>query len=189
MGDLITAGQDLTPAVLNQYYGYADSTQTTVTADSLSNLSTAYTIPENEPQAGTVYELECGGNGTWGSSSPPQLIFAFCLNGNAVGYNPSVAGAAFSASANFRWSAKARFVCTDGVQHWTGTLTVTLNQNANPVNPGTAADNSVALTDSSVTGINESVSSAITAAIQCNWAATTGSPTITNQWTTFKKVS
>ena len=191
MGVLILAGQTLQAGEgqgqLSQYYGYADTTATTVTAAASANLSSVYTIPAGEAYAGAAYELACGGTGTWGSTQQ-QLVFVFFL-GTAFGSAQAgkVAAGALAASATFQWSARMTAVCKDGVSAWLGSITAVVQENVNPANPGTASTNALPVTCAPVP--TASVSSAINVAVQAFWGATTGSPTITNNWTTFRKIA
>ncbi len=60
MGNLAVAGQRLTAAFLNQYYGQADTAAQTVTAATQQPLTTSYSIPANEPVVGSAYPLAYG---------------------------------------------------------------------------------------------------------------------------------
>jgi hypothetical protein len=190
MGTLIVAGNDLTPGLLNQYYGFADTTLTTVTATSTQHLSSVYTIPAGEPSVGSAYELWCGGSGQWGSTQQ-ALTMGFYLNSTQVGVGVTIAAAAFAANANFRWTACMRVACasTGGGGTWLGSMEGIVTQTSNSLLPGTAADNTVPFADGDVSAITAATNANITAAIQAFWASATGSPTISNRWTIFRKVS
>jgi hypothetical protein len=193
-GPLIYAGQvqqaGQGQAQLSQYYGYADTTQTTVTAASLANLSTVYSIPANEPYAGAAYELTCAGYGTWASSGPQALTLSPLLgSGTITGTARVIAAAAFSASAAFQWWTTIGITCSDGVSSWQGSMTGAVAETANALNPGTAADNSVALAGATSASYTAAVSSALSVALQAKWALTTGAPTLTCVRTTFRKVA
>jgi hypothetical protein len=194
MGALIQAGQDLVagtgPGQLNQYYGLADTTQTTVTAAAFANLSTPYVIPAGEPYADAAYELSIAGAGVWGGTQQ-ELFFSMYLNGT-FGLTTAVAAAALSASAVFTFSMRFSFTCADGISEWWGDLLGNVIQVASGVNPGTAANNGIPLAgtnSSSASPRIAAVSAPVTAAIQAKWNATTGAPTITNYKTTFRKVA
>jgi len=191
MGNLIVAGNDLTPAVLNQYYGYADTTSTTVTAATATRLTTSYSIPASEPAAAeSAYEILFGGSGTWGSTQ--QLIgFQLHLQAVSVVANVSIAATAFSASAGFRFAGRALLVCdsTGATGGFYGALDITLTQTANAVLPGTTADNTVAIADANAAAATIDTTSAMAAIVTAGWAGTTGAPTITNRHTVFRKVS
>lgn len=192
MGDLILPGQ-VPPATaaaggLNQYYGFADTSTTTVTAASAANLSSVYTIPAGEAYTDAAYELKCGGTGTWGSTQQ-QLTLAMALNGTSFGSGGAghVAATALAASASFFWSATYELTCVDGVSSWNCMLTAIVGEGTNAANPGTATTNTIPL----VVMLNHTatVSSAITVAVQALWASTTGAPTITNSMTRFRKTA
>jgi len=191
MGALIQPGQLLVagtgPGQLNQYYGMADSNLTTVTAAAQANLSTPYTIPAGEADyAGASYELSCGGIGTWGSTQ--QLLDFQVLVGTSV-ITLVVAAAALSASAGFYWRCLMELECADGLSGWWATLSGSLSVSGAALNPGTAADQAVALAAANSTVHTASVASPITVALQAKWGSTTGAPSISNYRTSFRKVA
>lgn len=192
MGALIQAGQALVagtgPGQLNQYYGLADATQTTVTSASFANLCTPYVIPAGEAASpGTAYELSCAGFGTWGSTVQ-SLEFSTYL-GSGFGSNPTVGAALFNASQAFTYSLTLKLTCSDGVDSWWGDLQGSLVNSTTTLLPGTSANNACPIAGCN-TGVHlAAVSGGLTAVIQCKWSATTGGPTITNTKTTWRKVA
>jgi hypothetical protein len=190
MGTLILAGQQLPADLLDQYYGFADTTQTTVNTTGPASLSTAYVIPANEPVAGSAYEIRCGGGGTWGSTAQ-YLTLSLWLGGQEIFSNVTVSFAAFSANAGFRWRAQATLVCavSGSGGEWYGDMEWTLTQIANQVNPGTAADNTVSVADADGSEVGVDTTSNMTAVIKAGWASATGSPAITCFHTVFRKIS
>ena len=190
---LIQAGQDLQagqqPGQLSQYYGYADTTQTTVTAAAATDLSTLYTIPAGEPYAGAAYELSCGGYGTWASSGPQALTLNPLLGSGAVPIGRVIAAAAFSASAVFNWSVTIEMICSDGVSAWQVSYLGAVVETANALNPGTASTNAVSFAGATSSAYTAAVSSSVPVAFQAKWALTTGAPTITCVRTSFRKVA
>ena len=188
---LILAGQDLQAGQgqgqLSQYYGYADTNQTTVTAAAAANLSTVYTIPAAEAYAGASYELSCAGFGTWGSTQQALTLKPFLGSVTAIGR--VIAAAAFAASAAFNWSVTIRMTCSDGVSNWQVSWDGAVVETASALNPGTASTNAVPLAGATSSAQTASVSSAITVALQAQWAATTGAPTLTCVRTNFRKVA
>lgn len=194
MGTNIFAGQTLVagqqPGQLNQYYGMADTVQTTVNVATLAVLSSLYTIPAGEASyAGAAYELECGGYGTQASGTGLSLTFAMSMNGTTFGGSPTIGGAAITPSQTFRWKLKYTMVCADGVSGWWATLDGSVAESGTNLVPGGSGSQSIAIADSN-TGLHAaSVGSPISVSIQCKWSATTGSPTITNILTTFRKVA
>lgn len=194
MGTLILAGQTLTAGEgqgqLSQYYGLADTTPTTVTAAALANLSTAYVIPAGEAYANAAYELRCGGYGVWGSTQQQLNLKAYLNGALSNGATGAIAATAFSASLGFVYRATIDLVCVDGASQWMWTMDAIVTQTAAAALPGTAADNTVPVSSGPHAGpATASVSSAITVALQADWASTTGAPTITNTWTKFRKVA
>lgn len=191
MGNLWVAGQDPTPAALNQYYGAADTGATAVTANSSTRLTTSYSIPANEPAAAeSAYEITFGGSGTWGSTQQ-ALSFELSLQATTICANGTIAAGAFAASASFRFHGRALLVCdtTGATGGFYGSMLVTLTETANNVLPGTAADNTVPLADSNSAAVTIDTTSAMAAIVKCHWASATGSPTITNRMTVFRKIS
>jgi len=183
-GQLLVAGQ--AEGELNQYYGYADSNASTVTSSTYGNLSTQYTIPAGEAYAGAGYELACGGTGTWGSTQQTMTFQA--IVGTSV-LTMAIAAAALSASAGFYWRTLLELECADGVSGWWATFSGSISVSGAPLNPGTAADQAIALAAANSSVHTASVSSAISVALQAKWASTTGAPTISNYRTSFKKVA
>jgi len=186
-GDPLTAGEQ--PGQLNERYSFADTTVTTVTAATLQNLSTAYTIPAGEPYAGASYTLECGGFGTWGSTQQNLKYAGYLGAAFGAGNAGQIAAAAFSASAAFGWRARVDLTCEDGISLWRVSADGKVTQTTNAALPGTAADNSVSWTVGPTGSLTAAVSSPLVAVLQAEWAATTGAPTITTTWTRFAKVA
>jgi hypothetical protein len=199
MGVLWAAGSRITASMMNQYYGYSDATTTTVTAAAQTQLTTSYSIPANEVSVSSGYEIEFGGSFTWGSTQ--QLIaFTLVIGGVTVLNNhPGIAANAFAASAQGRFSGRARF-------NWSAAgasgavfadLFVNLSEIANATGvPATInqanveAVNSVAISDAtSAASAAIDSTAAVTCIIKCGWASVTGAPTISNRRTQFKKVA
>lgn len=190
MGSLYTAGTVPSADFFNQYYGSSDTAQTVVTGTGPATLSTVYTIPANEPIVGSAYELTCGGSGTWGN--PAQaLTFTLELQGTVICANITIASGAFNTSAGFRWRLSADYCCsatgTNGKFY--GGYAATLTQAANPVLPGTVADNTVGIADANATGVTIDTTSAMFAKVAVGFASNAGGPTITNVRTIFRKVA
>lgn len=191
MGTQIQAGQALIagtgPGQLNQYYGVADATPTTVTAAALANLCTPYVIPANEAYAGAAYEMAAAGNGVWGSTVQ-SLQFSMFL-GSAFGTAPTIGASLFNASQAFQWSLVMKLTCIDGVNQWWADLVGNLVNSSTTLLPGTAANNACPIAAVN-TGVRlASVTSALTAVIQAKWSATTGAPTISTTKTTWRKIA
>lgn len=189
MGTLIVAGNDLTAGLLNQYYGMADTTTTTVTAAATTTLSTAYTVPSGEPVVGSTYRLSCGGYGQEGSTSQ-QLTWIFYF-GSAVGSSPTIGSNNWANLATFRYFAWFEITCTStgAGATWWGSMGGCMTQTNNNVIVGTAANNTVPFADANATAHTAATTGSITAQIQVAWGSVTGGPTITNQYTTFRKIA
>jgi hypothetical protein len=187
---LVRAGQTITPAILNRIYGSGDLTQHTVNQASLTALSTTFTIPAGDAVSGTAYRLTSFGNGTWGSTQQ-VLTWSSLLQGSSVGTEPGIASTALSASANFDWTAEVMLICaTSGASGtWLLRLHGHLNEIANNILPGTAADNTVPFTGVTHTSVSQDTTVAVTLGIGALWASTTGSPTLTCLGTLFEKVN
>ena len=192
MGVLWSAGSRITASQLNQYYGYSDSATTTVTAAVQTQLTTSYSIPASEPSVTSAYEIEFGGSFTWGATQ--QLIaFSLVIGGVVVLANhPGIDATAFSVSAAGRFTGRARFnwsaVGASGAVF--ADLQVNLAETANAAKPGTAADNTVTISDAtSAASAAIDSTAAVTCIVKCGWAGTTGAPTISNRHTQFKKTA
>jgi len=191
MGNLILGGQTLSAAVLDQYYGYSDTTNNQVTGTGPANLSTPYVIPANEPVAGSAYVIECGGSGTWGSTAQ-DMTFSLYLQGNVICNNMTVSNAVFNTSAGFRWKLRADLACASAGASGSffGGYMATLTQAANHIVPGTVADNTVPVADANTgSGTTIDTTANMTAVIKVGFASNTGSPTIQCFRTIFRKVA
>ena len=198
MGTLRVAGGRATGGDQNQYYGFADTSATTVTAATQQNLTTPYTIPAGEPAAGSAYTVEFGGSGTWGATQ--QLWTPTLVVGGVVVLSNIVLGAqAFAASAQFRFSGRVLIVwnTVGATGNLIASYLVNFTQTANNVAPpGTYTQgNFQAAATYGLADGNGALSAAIdtTAAVsvifKCAWGATTGAPTITNRHTRFAKAA
>jgi hypothetical protein len=199
MGALYVAGEVPTADKLNQYYGNADATPTTVTAASQTRLTTSYSIPAGEASAGSGYVINFGGSGTWGSTQ--QLISFTLVIGSTILFSGSMSlGAqAFAASAAFRFSGRAEFVVNTGgaTGNVMGSFMINMTETANAVAPpGTYTQGN--FQGQATYGLADSVTAASSAidftaanavVVKCGWASATGSPTITNRSTIFQKVA
>jgi len=193
MGSLIQAGGLLVattaPGGLNQYYGQADTTQTTISGTGLSALSSVYTIPVGEADnAGVAYELLCGGTMVWGTASE-HLELAGYFDGATIHTTVTINDTVFASGSTQVWDAHFRMVCADGVSSWLGSWRFSANQVANNIVPGTAADNTVTAGDSTPSAVTAAVSSSIAMGLRAAWTGTSGSPSIINDWTVFRKIA
>jgi hypothetical protein len=185
----ISAGQKLTAAVLNHAYAIADTSVTTVTAASASNLSTVYVIPANDMAVGVAYRLSCGGDGTQGSTRQ-NMTFAAGLAGASVGFQPVIDATALAVSALFRWEAEILLipVTTGGAATLHTRIKGCVTQSANNIIPGTAANNSIPFGGHSLAATAGDTTVANNFAVRFLWASTTGGPTITCRSTLFERL-
>jgi hypothetical protein len=189
---IIYAGQDLAAGQgqgqLSQYYGYADTSPTTVVSASLVALSTPYVIPAGEAgYAGAAYEMSCAGFGVWGSTQQALTFQTFL--GTGFGSAPTVGSVALAASAAFAYSLTMRLTCTDGVSQWWADLLGAVVEDTANLNPGTAGTNAIPIAGVNSGAHTAAVSGALTAAVYAKWNSATGAPTITNAKTTWRKVA
>ena len=191
MGTLVMAGQDLAagtgPGQLNQYYGFADTSQTTFTSATQGALCSAYTIPAGEAYAGSSYEMRCSGFGAQGSTQQ-TLQFQMFL-GSAFGTIPTLGAVVLSASQAFAYSLVMTLTCADGINAWWGDLLGAVVETSANLIPGTGGQQPVPIAASSLSAHTAAVSSAQTAVIQVKWGSATGAPTITNNKTNWRKIA
>ena len=189
MGQQILAGQTLVATTanggLNQYYGNADTTVTTVTGTAYAALSSVYTIPAGEATAGSAYRLTCSGSCVWGSTQQ-SLGLVLYINGANVG-TPSVDASSFTASATLRWFAIIEIVSADGVSAWEAGMFGGIAYASQVLTGLVAANNTVSWNDDEPVTANNS--SPVTVALAAKWASATGSPTISCRRTIFQKVA
>jgi hypothetical protein len=69
-------------------------------------------------------------------------------------------------------------------------LQVNLAEIANAANPGTASTNTVTISDATSSASSAiDTTSATACVVRAGWASTTGSPTISNRLTVFRKIA
>lgn len=165
---------------------------TTVTQAALTNLVVAtQAYKPNDAEAGAVYELECWGHGQQGSSAKQTLQFGIQFGGTAM-QNSTFGTTAFSAvNILFRWWAIARVMCiTTGVSGtWQSLLLAsTADFNGGNIAPG---NNNFAFTNSSDSTTTYTVDTTVVhnLNLQAAWGATTGAPTLTSDWSIFKRIA
>ena len=192
MGALVQAGQILVagtgPGQLNQYYGFADTTPTTVNTATQSNLCTPYIIPAGEAYTNAAYEMTAEGYGTQASGSAVTIGFQMYL-ATAFGTLANVAAGALNAAETFQWSLIMKLTCADGVSAWEGGLLGSLVNSTTTLNPGTTANNAIPIASVNTGSHLASVSGALTAVIQVKLGSASGGPTITTTKTTWKKTA
>ena len=181
MATLIQAGQRLTASALNHIYATGDANTRTVTGTSMANISSQSVIAANDALIGTCYRQSSWGTGTQGSSAQNLSFRANTIGGG--GLNAVTIDSGFcSSGAQFRWMARMTLVVSaigssgavggflEGLVVQTGVTTPSINFNSawNAVTTNTAAS----------WGIE----------IDCDWASTTGSPTISCNGTLFERI-
>lgn len=186
----VLAGDLITTAVLNRIYGQADTTAHTVTATSFTDLSTVYTIDAGDAAADTAYRLTTWGNGVQGSTQQ-ALTFAAALAGTQIGTTPAIASTALAANAAFDFRVQVNLVCVSPGPSatWIAEISGLVTQSANPVLPGTAADNTVPFTGCTHTAAAQDSTVDSTFSVQAKWASATGAPTLTTRATLFERVN
>src|SRR5258706_4471396 len=188
----MTAGGNITPAFLNQYYGTADTTATTVTAAAQTTLSTPYTIPANEPAVSSCYELLFGGNFVWSTSTPQLLAFTVTLAGTVIlNTRPGILATAFAASAAGRFTGRATvsFSITGAGGGVYADYFINLSEATAAANPGTAANNTVGISDCNLAAQPVDTTASMSWIVKAGRTGTAGTPTITNRHTCFRKIA
>jgi hypothetical protein len=114
-----------------------------VTTTTEGNLTSA-TIKAQDAAAGSVYRLHAFGFGTWGTVQQ-SLQFRTSFAGADRGDVATVAATALPISAAFEWEACITLVCVGAGAGatWRASLTGCVTETANPILPGTAADNTI----------------------------------------------
>ena len=153
----------------------------TVNGITFANLATAPIPAADAGIAGAVYRLHAAGNGTWGTGV--QLTLQIALGSTGIG-SIQIAGAAFSSAASIRWNAVATLVIASTGAGGTavGHLNGSMNLTGTALNPGTAGSNTLPFDCGQTGTASFDTTSAQTLNIQAEWAATTGTPSITSQF-------
>jgi hypothetical protein len=159
----------------------ADNSTITVTQATPTAASAAYSIPANDAQVDTVYELWCGGNGTWGSTQQ-ALMPDIAIDGAAISGSPVLDATTFNISEAFNWEFTCKIII--GTTGSGGTykyqLKLSLSSNAHATQNGyTMIRRGGGLT------LNTTISH--TLGLMLSWASTTGAPTITNFFSEFQR--
>lgn len=176
----VPAGSRITTAIINKTYALADTNAHTVTAATVTNLSTSYTIAANDATVGTVYYLTASGTGTEATGTAVTGTWAGALNANQNLGSAAIAGASIAAAGgNFRWWAELEVVV---VATGAGGSVNACGRGA-LLSSGGVATPFVFYT----AGVAMDTTTSKTFAVQFNWASTTGSPTITCDQTVFKR--
>lgn len=156
------------------------------TTTGFSNLTAAWPIAANDPNAGTVYRVRTWGKGTQGSTA--QL---FATQVAVYGSNAASGWAAtkIPANADFYWEAEATLIVIT-----TGSGGTMLVKNGWSVSPTTRAfDGTAPFAPFNFVGISATTQSCDTTAsttlsITGAWGAVTGGPTISGMASSFERL-
>lgn len=163
--------------ILTTYTGPANYSGTTVTSSSIATIA-SMTVAANDPTAGSIYELEVNGNGSWASTGV-TLEFIVTYGGNQM-TNLTLGANFFPGNQNFRWKMRTRVYCQttgvsgtwvselDGVASVFGTNILTNNQ-------ANASTGFVSCESSGSTTVDTTTSQ--TLALQVNWGGSGASIT------------
>lgn len=163
----------------------------TVTGTSPANLA-AGSYQGGDAGAGSVYDLELWGNGTWGSTAQ-TLTMSVSFGGTTM--STVTLGTGFmNVSLIFRFRVLARVVChTTGVSGtWSSLIHGNVSLfNGNLLTSGASSNNptnSFVSCESTSTTTKDTTASQ-TLALQASWGSTTGAPTITSQAAFFRRIA
>jgi hypothetical protein len=146
-------------------------------------LTQAWPTDANVP-VGTVYRIRCGGTATWGSTQQ-QLTLECDASGAGTLRQLNVAAAAFAASTPVDWDLTVEVrVGTTGVS---GSVSCRMTLSMSVNNAAALTTNGIASVRRTV-GITFNTTTGQTLTIKALWAATTGAPTITNDYSTFERI-
>lgn len=176
------AGQRITANLLNRMYGQADANSHTVTAQSLTDLSSVYVIAANDGSANTAYRITCYGTGTWGSTAQ-NLTFQATLGSSTSLGSGAIPSTSLTISNTFRWYVTVNLVvATTGVS---GTAVGGFDAQIYNTNGAGQAGRAIACAGS----VTMNTTIANNFKLQANWASTTGASTLTCQATIFERVN
>jgi len=185
---LITAGQRVTASALALNYSASDIGAVTVTQATLTDLTGTFTVPANDSAVGNLYEIECWGNGTWGSTSQNLVFQVVFAGGNMT--SVTVDNSFLATSELFRFRVAIKVVClTTGV---TGTfqslLTGEMSKSAANLggSGGYKSLSFVSCESSGTSTVDTTLAQGLK--LQCNWGSTTGAPTITKRVAVQRKL-
>jgi hypothetical protein len=176
----VAAGARITTAVINHAYSISDVSVTTVTAASYTDLSTVYTVPANDAALGVSYELMAHGYGTWGSTAQTLQMGLF-FGAAIVGVAPTLGNSVFAISTPFRWKVTLELTPngSSSTAGWMGSLAGVITESNANVLPTTGANNSVAYAGGNSAAVTVDATAAQVFSLRCQWASTSGAPTIT----------
>jgi len=161
-----------------------DTSANNSTGTGLARVTKSWSINANDPQAGTMYRLTCGGYGTQAGTTAVNLTTAMVAFGS--NFASSIQAAAqMPAGATFHWEFTGVLVIVStgatGKARATGSFTW-----SQAVTGGT--DNTLAGGQTSSTDITIDTTSSTTITFQSSWAAVTNSPTMTGIWSILERL-
>lgn len=175
----------LTPVVMSGHpvIEQPDQSVIPVVATSNSPVTTAWSIPANDAQAGTVYRLKAGGYGVQGSTQE-TLRIQLSFMGLNIG-SDTLPATVIPASAQFEWT-------------FEGTVSVVSNGAAGKARAtgefkiwelnGPASDVLIVGQHTGVADSTVNTTVAQTMSLGASWGSATGAPTITGAWSTLARV-
>ena len=175
------AGERLTASALNHMYAAADASNRSVTAATMTPISSQYAIDAFDAAVGTTYRLSCWGVGAQGSSAQTLSFRANTIAGSGLNL-VTIANSFCATTAQFRWFARMTTTCAATGSG--GTITGFLE--------GLVIQTGV--TTPSIQFNSEWTGSAINTAtnwgieIDCEWGSVTGTPSITCNGTLFERL-
>jgi hypothetical protein len=180
---LTYAGQRITATHLSLDYAQADTSATTVTAITTTQLSSSYTVPAGDALTGTCYRITAFGTGTW-PNPVTTLDLGLSFAGTNAGGNLNISGSAFSAGITFRWHATGLvIIATTGASGtYKNDIDVRINQ-FTTLTPSVALAYAVSSTGTNAVDTTAANSLYITAI----WGASNGG-SITCNGTVFEKL-
>lgn len=161
-----------------------DTTEITATAAAATTITNNWTVPANDAQAGTIYQLTCGGFGVQAAGAAVGLTIDAREFGQV--FASSVLNAAtIPAGATFHWEFTVRIiVVSTGV---TGTARAsgvfTWSQATTTGSRETVAAGQTSAVD---TTVNTTTATSIRAT--ATWASVTGAPTMTCMYSIFERL-
>ena len=165
-----------------------DSTNFAVTQATDTQASQSFSVPGNDPNAGTTYRLTAWGSMTQGSTA--QITTWSLYFGGSSRITLQVGAGQFNASAGIRWKVQLTALCaTAGAGGtWMFAIDVTESLTAGTLLAGQGLNGTIAGCNG--TGANVAVDTTVanTMLLEAAWGSTTGAPTLTCRGTLFERL-
>jgi len=164
-----------------------DPTQFTVTQATDNPLSSTFTIPANDPQVGTTYELDVWGSCTWGSTQQALVLSLYLGGVNQA--SEAIGATQFNASAGIRWKVRliAQCATTGAAGTWSFSMEGAVSLASGNLLAGTGANGTIGIAGGTGTNVTQDTTVSNAFLLQAHWAATTGAPTLTTRGALFKR--